>query len=284
MFFTAFTLVFTLLGAPQEDAAPAWEWKKPEGAEQYAAAKKDFEAGKYSAAGKAFSSLRKLAKDKATKKEVALYRAACEGGIKLGVYAKKAKSSKYKAYLDASKNAPKYVGTPIQKKYDDFIAQLRADVFQEVENFDRSGSRFLEKNGKTFIKDEKWVKQGTQSLKWVASGDNISLKVKGRSLPDDLTPYAAISLWVCFPQKKAPFSLAFRCRGSSKENTQNAMVVNAFVKTLPGHKGWKRVEVPLKGFRSQGKTDWKNIKDFRIEFNGPPNLTLYLDDITLIKK
>ena len=62
------------------------------------------------------------------------------------------------------------------------------------------------------------------------------------------------------------------------------MFSNAYFKTMSAHKGWKRVEVAFTDFGTQGKADWSKIKDFRIEFNGAPNLTMYIDEISLVKK
>ncbi|MEM7164606.1 MAG: hypothetical protein AAF581_04040 [Planctomycetota bacterium] len=281
--FLAITLACSLLLNGADGDASEFDWKKPEATEQYEQAKKQFDEGSYQAAGKAFSALRKLAKGKKTKKHVELYRRACEGGIKLGVYeAKASKGGASKAYADAEKASAKYDGTPISKKYRSFLLKMRDELFTPVENFDRSSSRYSPDYGKTFIDEKKWVKQGKQSLRWEVSGKNISLKVKGSKLPKDFSKYKAISMWVCFPKKSATYSLAFRCKGSSKQ--QMAMFHNAFVKTMKAHKGWKRIEVPLKEFGQQGKASWSDVKDFRIEFQSAPNLTMYLDDISMVKK
>lgn len=281
--FLTIALVCSLLTPMADGDAPAWEWKKPEGQEQYDQAKKQYEEGSYQAAGKAFSALRKLAKDKATKHEVNRYRTACEGGIKLAVYRAKAKKgAAYKAYLDAEKASAKYEDTPIAREYLSFLNEMRDEIYTVVETFDRTSSRYSEDKGKFFETDPDWVKQGSQSLRWEVKGENISLKVKRRRLPEDFTQYKAISMWICFPKKGAPYSFAFRCKGESKQET--ALFSNAFVKSMKAHTGWQRVEVPFDKFRQQGKASWNEIKDFRIEFNGAPNVVMYIDDINMIKK
>ena len=61
------------------------------------------------------------------------------------------------------------------------------------------------------------------------------------------------------------------------------LTANACVFKKKAHKGWKRIEIDLTQFTQFGTVDWTVVQDFRISFPGKKKLTVYLDDVTLVK-
>lgn len=275
--------VSLLLPAPQD--APEMKWSKSEATDIFAKAKQDFEAGQYKEAYDQFKKLKKMAKNKHAKKAVALWRLGSEGGFKLASFQKEAEAGKkFDAYKKAEKAFSTYRESPIAAKYETFLKGLSDELFTRIEDFESSGKRYSEKYGKTFNKDVKWVKQGKKSLRWETKDKGSTLKVKGSRVPDDLRKYRALSFWMCFDGRGAPFTVMFVAKGKSTKQDTGTSVRNGYFAERKAHKGWQRIEIPFDKFIQQGSAEWGSIEDFRIQFGKGTKVRLYVDDISLIKK
>ncbi len=85
-----------------------------------------------------------------------------------------------------------------------------------------------------------------------------------------------------FPKNSGPYQVIFK--GLGKTTTDyGQLLVNGFFNLRKGHRGWKRIKIPLKSFSPQGEVKWESIKDFRIEFTTKNKFTVYVDSISLIK-
>lgn len=279
----ATTIFLVLLGLGVDGDAPR-TWKDTdEGEALFARAVAHLEAGEYRELGETCKKLRSQAKDGATRELVASYLSAAEGGLQLERCREQARQGKQRAaYGDAQKAYARYAETPVGPAYVTFLEHLRGELFTVLEDFEKSGARYSEKFGKSFVQDPKFVKEGRQSLKWEIAGKNVSLKVEG--LPKDLVQdHVGISMWVNFPAGTAPYRLVFACTGKSA-STQGEAVQDSFYKAIAAQRGWTRIEADWKEFSQQGAADWSKVEDFRIQFDGRPGITLYVDDICLIKR
>lgn len=281
------SLTCVLLLASDTTIDPAeLEWRKPEGGDLFTQAQKAFDEESYKESYDLFKKLKKLAKNKKAKITVALYRKGAEGGYKLAGFKERIeKSPKHKIYLEAEKAfSSDYRDTPVAAAYEEFLKKLAGELFNRIENFESKGKRYSEKFGKTFIEEPKLVKEGRRSLRWETKGKHNVLKIKGKQVPDRLTGFRAVSFWMYFDGRGAPFEAMFICKGDSKRTVSQETLKNGYFKALKAHKGWKRIEIPLKEFAQQGKADWGKVEDFRIQFNEGAKVTVYLDDISLIKQ
>ncbi|MGE3166646.1 MAG: hypothetical protein AB7O52_17225 [Planctomycetota bacterium] len=282
----AVALFGVLLLASAGDVDPAsLEWKKPEAAADFKAATEAFDAGKFKEAHEAFKGLKKHAKNDETKRVVESYQRGAEGGYRLaGLQAMAKSGDRHKAFQEAEKSVANYRDTPIGAAFDKFVAELSAELFTWIENFESKGSRYSESKGKTFIDDPKFVREGSRSLRWETGGDNTVLKVRGDQIPQDLSTYRALSVWILFEGRGLPFEFVFVSKGTAQQPVSGDTVKNGFFKSMKAHSGWQRLEVPLAEFVSQGAATWNNIEDFRIQFSKGQKVTLYVDGISLIKK
>ena len=81
------------------------------------------------------------------------------------------------------------------------------------------------------------------------------------------------------------YKVVFKGAGKSAAGYGGARLTdNSFAVDKKFKKGWHRVEIPLKEFTQFGKIKWTEIKDFRIYFEQKRKVTLYVDDIALVKK
>ena len=155
-------------------------------------------------------------------------------------------------------------------------------------NADLSGSErrcsttYSEKFGKSFDTDPKEVRQGKRFLKWEVDKKKKAHVLRVHKIPNDLTAYKAVSFWLGFPKNSGPYQVVFKGLGKTRSD-YGKMLVNGFFNLRKGHRGWKRIEIPLKLFSLQGEAKWEFIKDFRIEFTTTKKLTVYVDSISLIK-
>lgn len=259
-------------------------WKKPEGATLFEEGKAHFEAKAYKDAISSFEDARKQAKDRPTKHEVDRWIDGTKGANELEALRKQVEAGrKAAAYAHAEKNLSKYDDTPIGEEYKSFVEMLEKELFFVLEDFDRESNRYSEKYGKTFIDDPEMVKQGKKSLRWEVDKDNFELKVK--NLPGDMAAYenGAVIFWLHFEKNGGPFQLVFNVPGKSSSD-RGTRIDNAFIKTgMQSHKGWKRIEVPLKQFNAQGDVSWDRVRDFRIQFLGGRRFTCTMDQISLRK-
>ena len=274
---------FVAAADDKKNKAPELSWRKEAGAKLFEQGKDAFSKQEYRDAYKHFKGARKHAKDKATKQEVRRWTSGAEGGAKLASFREQAEQGKkYVAYQRAEKELPRYQETPVREEYEKFIAEIRGQLFQALETFESKGNRFSEKYGKTFIREPKFVKQGRQALRWIPTGTTPELKVK--KVPSDLKGFRAVSFWMCFESGSAPYQIVFKAKGKGKTELTGKSVINGYFKQMKGHKGWKRIEVPLDKMDPQGTADWTKILDFRIQFSSARKITTYVDDIALIKK
>ena len=260
-------------------------FRKPEGQEKFDEGRKAFDAEEFKDAYTAFKAARKQAKDRPTKVAVDKWIQGSVGGNELVELRKRADGGRAAAaHTLAEKNYPKFIHTPIADKYREFIVKLEKDLFTMLENFDVASSRYSEKYGKSFIDDTDLVRQGKRCLKWDVNRQNFELKVK--KMPRDLESFSesgALVFWLHFDKGSAPYNLIFAVPGKGTAERTGERVDNAYIKQMKPHKGWKKIEVPLKQFLGQGDVEWSRVRDFRIQFQGGRKFTCHVDAIMLRK-
>ena len=273
--------------AQPQDPAAGIEWKKAEGAEKFREAHAAFEAGKYKNAQKLFKKAQGQAKDKASKGTVRLWMKASRGGVELTRLQRLGNSSGkgQEALVQAERAAKEYGKTPIGSQYDKLISEMRERLFFTLENFERKTGRFSKKRGKTFIDDEKMIKEGKRAIRWEINSNPAELKIK--DLPDNLGEFAAIWFWIHFPEKGGrPYEVTFLGKGKTEKEriSGKRKTNNGYRLSQTPHRGWKLVKLPLKRFSAFGSISWKSVKDFRIRFSGAKGLVVHVDDIVLVRK
>lgn len=257
------------------------EWKSPDGEQEFKAGVAAFEKGEYETAGDLFKSAYRDAKSRETKDEVKRWRAASEGGVFLTLAQKNQKVSRRALLAEIERAAKQLEGTPIEAKYREACESLGREIFEVLEDFEHESKRYSEKYGKKFIQDEKEARVGKSFIEWKTTGNDAELKVE--RLPEDLSSYWGIAMWIKFPKSGAPYQVVFKGKGKSQSNYGQTMT-NAFIAQMKPHRGgWKRVEVPFKDFAAQGDVQWTSVEDFRIQFIGRRNILLYVDDIALVR-
>ena len=264
------------------DKEPTLAWRKAEGAEKYEAAKKLFEEKNYKEAGATFKDARKLAKGRVTKEQVNKWLLASEGGLRLASLQKQIDTNPRGVYALLEKFQRQYAETPIGADYEKALTQLRSRLFVSLETFDRPSKRYSEKFGKTFVKDPKFVKQGFRALKWETINHPSSLKVS--SVPRNLTQFKAVSFWINFPKSGMPYWVVFKGKGKSSAGLAGTQLTDNTYSVQRKHKkGWHRVEIPFSDFTQFGNVSWDKIESFQIYFDQKRKITLYVDDICLVK-
>ncbi|MEM7263776.1 MAG: hypothetical protein AAF488_17440 [Planctomycetota bacterium] len=266
----------------QEPAAPAeeLEWKKDEGKELFEEGLKALEANELKEAEGKFKDAAKLAKGKKSSRIVKAYR---QGTRVLRTYDAQLAAGRKRQALKVIEDAlPEFTGHGLEPRLQEIRTTLSREVYHVLEDFERESNRFSEKFGKTWEKDPKFVRQGEQAMKWVTTGQDAELKVK--NTPRNLTRYDSVAFWIYFPRKGPGFDLIFKGKGKSKTAVTGTAISNAFFYSQSGFKGWRRIEIPFKRFKEQGEVSWSSIEDFRIQFKGKRTITLYVDDIVLIRK
>ena len=260
-------------------------FRKPAGQEKFDEAMELYNAENFKDAYKAFKDSRKHAKDRPTKTKLAQWMQASKGGLELAGLKKRVEEGRAAAaHTHAEKIFPEFVHTPIETAFREFIAKLEKDLYTVLESFDKTSNRYSEKYGKTFVNDEKMVRQGEQCLKWDVNRQNFELKVK--RIPKDLEGYedtGALVFWLNFDKGSAPYDLIFAVPGKGSSERTGERVDNAYIKQMKPHKGWKKIVVPLKQFIGQGDVEWARVRDFRIQFRGGKKFTCHVDAIMLRK-
>lgn len=255
------------------------KWKKPDGQANFDAGVAAFEKEEYRTAEGLFKDAKRHAKNKATKNEIKRWRRGVRGGVMLKALTEK-KKKKREIWVEAQKAMGTFEGTPVAAKYKDLVDSLGKEVSFLIEGFERVSNRYSEKFGKKFVDDEKIVRSGKRCIEWKTTGNDAELKVE--KLPRDLSAFHSVSVWINFPKRSAPYQLVFKGKGKTQSNYGQSMT-NAFLLSMKPHKGWKRIDVPLKSFAVQGDVKWSSIQDFRIQFIGKRNVLLHVDDIMLIR-
>ncbi len=268
-------------GAPADEVTLSF--KSPEGQTHFDQGKGFFEEKKFKEAYDAMKSARKHATDRVTKMEVERWMVGSEGGNELVELEKlDLQGESAAAHKHAEENLRKYLNTPIGEQYGKFVAELERRLFAVMEDFDTASGRYSEKFGKTFIEDPEFVRQGKRALRWEVDRENFELKVK--EIPKDLKSYenGAVTFWLHFDKRSAPYQVVFYVPGKAS-GLRGESIDNAFIKQMKGHTGWKRIEIPLKQFIVQGDASWERVRDFRIQFQGGQKLTCHVDYIAMRK-
>ncbi|MEE8142916.1 MAG: hypothetical protein V3T77_07440, partial [Planctomycetota bacterium] len=258
-------------------------WTKKEGQQLFDQGQKEYEAGRYKEAYELFKRARKLAKERPTKLEADRWKLGSRGGLTLKALKKGAKGGNIKgAYRSAERDLELYRDTPIGESFSKFVEELQGKLFTTLEDFESVSGRYSKKFGKSFVKDSKNVRQGKRSLRWEVDKKKKAHVLKITDVPRDLSGYKAVTLWLYFEKGSAPYQLQFLGRGKTTSDYGHQMH-NGFFSFQKAHRGWKRVEVPLKQFQLQGEVKWEYIKDFRIEFTSNKKCTVYVDYVALVK-
>ena len=95
-----------------------------------------------------------------------------------------APSQKAKVFLMIQKLRVKYLDTPGEKVFQEFIAKLAQEVCQPVENFNDYSTKYSKKYGKQFTKDPRYVREGERALSW-KSGKKYNTAMKIQPVPKD---------------------------------------------------------------------------------------------------
>ncbi|MFN0057035.1 MAG: hypothetical protein ACKVX7_01135 [Planctomycetota bacterium] len=269
----------------QDTPAPPLElhWSKPEGQQLFADGQQLFGAGNYEEAAKKFQDAVKFAKDSGTKGTVRSWQKGAAGGVRLTLLRKSlAGGEEKKALLDrAAKEFEEIRATPIEEKFMEFVLELERELYLVIESFEVESGRYGEKSGKSFCSDPGLARRGKRCIKWEPTGNEPELKVK--ELPKDLEQYRALSYWMYFERGSASYAVVFKAPGKSKGGT-GAAGDNVLVSQRKPHEGWQRIEIPFKEFLKFGEVKWSEVEDLRIKFTGSRPMTIYVDDIALVKK
>ena len=279
--------LLTLVGLGSTDLlaqdAPDLAWKKPEGATLYQEARSAFDEKKYADAVKKFKDARKQAKNRATRMHIDNWLLATEGANELNALIQQAKAGKESAaYRIGAKNYPRFAQSPIGPEYKKFLTEMESKLFVVLDDFERVSRRYSEKFGKKFIDDAEKVQQGKRALEWKVSSQASELKIK--TLPKNMDSFKSLVMYLDMPKGGAAYQLVFVVPGTSDEGLSKVTTVqNAYIAQMKSHRGLKRIEVPLKNFKGQGKVEWSRVKDFRIQFLGGKKFTAYVDFVALQK-
>ncbi len=266
------------------DPAAGIEWERPEGAGSFQEAQKAWGEKDYKGAHKLFKKAADAAKSGESRTRVESWVTACAGAVELKVLREMAADPKKlgDTLRQAEAKLETYLATPIAGEYQAFVAELGAKIYVSLENFDKPSGRYSESQGKKFIKDKQWVKQGTHSLKWDVGSNPAELKVK--EIPGNLSEFKAVAFWLHFPEGGGPsYDATFMGEGKSQAD-MGKDTHNGYKLDVKAHSGWRRVELSLKDFKSFGSIDWGSVQDFRIRFETSRTFTVYVDDIVLVRK
>lgn len=274
------------------------EFRKASSKEDFKKARGLYDAGKMKEAETLFKKVKTDGKAKADKDEVDRWLQAASGAqllVKLKIRVKQ--SQVQQAYLEAESYARKYAATPIGPAFKALVDELAQQIYLVIENFDTPSGRYLEKNGKTFVKDEKLLLDGTSCLRWTHTPDKAASALKIMGVPADWREFEAVELWVNVTQTPASPDAVILCMeggAAAKKKAKTAKKKKASgprmdifrmpCKLSGSSNQWQRLRLPIADFQAQGDASLTSVEAFQIQVAGGQAFDVLVDRIVLVRK
>ena len=255
--------------------------------------KEEFKAGDYRGAGKSFKSALRGAAEKADKALVNRWILACKGSPTLKqIELMRQRNLWNEAYDQLLLAMQRYGETPLRAPMEKLYTELDGALFYRLENFDFANtSLFTQKYGKTFVKDPRYLVNGTQCLRWVNTRDGKVGQLKLASVPRNWSQYNSVEFWMALQVSATPEVYLMSSGGKKPGAARTAAPAGRSVSIclmrkvpLKKTRAWQYVRIPLSTFKSQGGATLETITDFRLQVQGGKTFNFLIDDIRLRKK
>ena len=308
----SFLLTFCLVGAlavgepaeKQKGAEAAKEssegpqFKKPASSKDFEKAKSLFAEGKFKEAETIFKRVKEDAKGKADKDAIDKWVQGTAGGFLLEKYKVMAKQNRLQIYDEAQKSFARYRGTAAEGLYTAFFAEIESQLFQVIEDFDTESRDYIEKYGKTFVKEPpQLLLDGTQCLRWTNTADRKAATLKIEKVPADWSPFEFLELWTNIAQPPMDPQAVIMCGDQDAQakkkvvgkkkpaaKTQQDFFITPLAKMLGAPGQWHRVRIPLTEFKPQGSPSLSSVSYFQLQVRGGATFNLLIDKVALIRK
>lgn len=285
----------------QDDAADASkkevepQFKSDKSREAFAKGKEQFAAGEYKDASKSFKKALSGAKEKADKNLVNKWVLGCKGSVTLKKIEQYHKRKLWnEAYDQILIALQRYGETPLREPMMKLYTELEGALFLTLENFNFTNTReYSEKYGKSFIKDPRYLVNGTQCLRWQNTPDRKPGMLKLSNVPRNWSQFKAVEFWIALQVAATPDAVAMSAGGKQKAGAARTVApAGQAVRTFLIHKvplkktkAWQYVRIPLASFKSQGGASFETVTDFRIQVpQGGRQFNFLVDEIRLRRK
>ena len=193
-----------LLRAQDKDAAAASKdapepmFKAEKYKEAFEKGKKEFAAGEYKDAGKSFKKALSGGKAKADKALVNKWVLACKGSTTVKrIELMRERNLWNEAYDQLLGALQRYGETPLRDPMLKLYAELEGALFLNLENFDYANTRlYSQLYGKSFVKDPRYLANGTQCLRWQNTKDGKVGQLKLKNIPRDWSQFQSVEFWI----------------------------------------------------------------------------------------
>ena len=289
-----------LLRAQDKDAAAASKdasepmFKAEKYKEAFEKGKKEFAAGEYKDAGKSFKKALSGGKAKADKALVNKWVLACKGSTMVKRIELMRKRNLWNEAYDQLLSAlQRYGETPLRAPMLKLYAELEGALFLNLENFDYANTRlYSQLYGKSFVKDPRYLANGTQCLRWQNTRDGKPGMLKLTNVPRNWSQFQSIEFWHALQVPATPEAVVMSAGGKKKAGgapvaAPAGQAVRIFLMRKVGVKNtraWQYVRLPLASFKSQGGASFEAVTDFRIQVQGGKAFNFLIDEIRLRKK
>ena len=275
--------------------APAPMFKAEKYKEAFEKGKKEFAAGEYKDASKSFKKSLSGGKEKADKVLVNKWILACKGSATLRkIEVMRQRNLWNEAYDQFIIAFERYGETPLRGSMLKLYANLEGTLFLNLENFNYTNTRdYSQKYGKSFIKDPRYLTNGTQCLRWQNTTDGKPGMLKLNNVPSNWSGFKSVEFYI-FVYERANLEAVIMSSGGKKKagGAPTAAPAGQAVQTsflskvlLQNTKQWQLVRLNLSSFKSQGGASLESVKDFRLQVpRGGRKFDFLIDEIRLRKK
>ena len=213
-----------LLRAQDKDAAAASKdasepmFKAEKYKEAFEKGKKEFAAGEYKDAGKSFKKALSGGKAKADKALVNKWVLACKGSTMVKRIELMRKRNLWNEAYDQLLSAlQRYGETPLRAPMLKLYAELEGALFLNLENFDYANTRlYSQLYGKSFVKDPRYLANGTQCLRWQNTRDGKPGMLKLTNVPRNWSQFQSIEFWLALQVPATPEAVVMSAGGKKK--------------------------------------------------------------------
>ncbi|HVR73983.1 MAG TPA: hypothetical protein VMT52_06600 [Planctomycetota bacterium] len=273
------------------------EFRKASSKVDFKKARGLYDEGKMKEAESLFKKIKSDGKTKADKDEVDRWLLAAGGAQLLEKLKVRLKQTQIQqAYQEAESYARKYAATPIGPAFKVLVDELAQQIYLVIESFDTPSARYLERNGKAFVKDEKLLLDGTSCLRWTHTQDKAPSALKIAGVPTDWRGFEAVEMWVNVTQPPAAPEAVILCleggaaakkkaKTAKKKKTSGPRLdIFRIPCKLSPSKQWQRVRLPIAEFQSQGDASLTSVEAFQIQVAGGQAFDILIDRIVLVRK
>jgi len=277
----------------KDTAEPVFKAEKYK--EAFEKGKKEFAGGEYKDAGKSFKKALSGGKAKADKALVNKWVLACKGSttVKRGELMRE-RNLWNEAYDQLLVALQRYGETPLRAPMLKLYAELEGALFLNLENFDYANTRlYSQLYGKSFVKDPRYLANGTQCLRWQNTRDGKPGMLKLTNVPRNWSQFQSIEFWIALQVSAIPEAVVMSAGGAKKKGAAARTVaprgqaVRTFLISkvpIKKTKAWQYIRIPLASLKSQGGATLEAVTDFRIQVPGGKTFNFLVDDIRLRKK